>query len=70
MFQSVETIQRQDLITLFISLIENNAPNLHHLFVVSQDNISYSNTHLFQPLLLQADDIQVKICPQSIGLVE
>lgn len=27
-------------------------------------------THLFQPLLLQTDDIQVEICPQSIGLVE
>lgn len=27
-------------------------------------------THLFQPLLFQTDDIQVKICPQPVALVK
>lgn len=31
---------------------------------------AYTHTHLLKPLLLQTDDIKVKICPQAIGPVE
>lgn len=30
----------------------------------------HTHTHLLKPLLLQTDDIKVKVCPQAIGPVE
>lgn len=31
---------------------------------------THTHTHLLKPLLLQTDDIEVKVCPQAVGPVE
>ena len=31
---------------------------------------AHTHTHLLKPLLLQTDDIEVKVCPQAVGPVE
>lgn len=39
-------------------------------YQVDSKRHKHTNTHLLKPLLLQTDDIKVKVCPQAIGPVE
>ena len=44
----------------------------HHQVVAHKgtNTHTHTHTHLLKPLLLQTDDIEVKVCPQAVGPVE